>query len=102
MKLLYLSPDLISPRNLGHLVFLDLLLELADLVPRADLHVREVPGQVPAEVAHRRIQPTLLLLQLVRETDVQTGEGHLGGRVQNDQLLFTHEKFEDFVGHRFF
>ena len=102
MKLLYLSPYLISPGNFGHLVLLDLFLELADLVPRADLHLGEVPSQVPTEVAHSRIQPALLLLQLVGQADVQTGQSHLGGRVQNDQLFFTHEKFEDFVGHRFF
>ena len=98
MKLLYLSPDLISSRDLRHLIILDLFLELTDLVPRADLHLGEVPSQVPTEVAHRRIQSTLLLLQLVGQADVQTGQSHLGGRVQNDQLFFTHEKFEDFVG----
>ena len=73
MKLLYLSPDLISPRDLRHLILLDLFLELSDLVPRADLHLGEVPSQVPTEVTHRRIQPTLLLLQLVGQADVQTG-----------------------------
>jgi hypothetical protein len=66
MKLLNLSSDLIGPHYLRHLILLDLLLELADLVPRADFDIREVPGQVAPEVTHCRVQasPALLLLQL--------------------------------------
>ncbi len=69
MKLLNLSSDLMSPCNFWHLILLDLLLELADLVPRADFDVGEVPGQVAPEVTHCRVyvSPALLLLQLKGE-----------------------------------
>ena len=80
MKLLNLSSNFIGSCNLRHLkLLLDYLLELADLVPRADFDVGEVPSQVTPEVTQCCVQVTsaLLLLQLQREGDIEAGEGHL-------------------------
>ena len=64
VKLLYFGSDLSGPCGFGSLIVLDLLLKLADLVPRAYLDIGEIAGEITAEVTLSRIYVPLLLFKL--------------------------------------